>query len=433
MAFSSEPRPPADRRKRFTPEGTQAPPVHDTESSPARTVSAAQDVKAVRSQTLVRLLIVALLIAQLALFPPLENENACRALVAGYALWAALLVWEAWRGRRSLPRSWKLLLVDLVVLGTLLAVAGGFDTPSAIRPLVDDAFFLIPVLAAFQPSPRVTAWMTVASGLAYLLAVQGAGTDEGWGRTALLLLSLLLLGGICTVLTRVQQSRVRSVGALLERNRELLGQAMSAEERERRSLAEALHDEALQDVLAARQDVDEARGSDRPEALERADRTLKEAARRMRSIVGELHPVVLQRTGLSEAVRRLADSAAQRGGFTVRVTGPPVPSFPWESVVYAAARELLENVVKHAEASHVEVRWEAREGLLRLLVIDDGRGLPAQALDESVRSGHIGLASLQVRIETAGGRLVLEPLLPNGTTATVELPFAGPDTPSGGD
>ncbi|MCZ7456295.1 sensor histidine kinase [Streptomyces sp. WMMC940] len=395
-------------------------------------MEAAQDLDAARSQSLVRLLIVALLVVQLVLFPPLENEGACRALVAGYALWAVVLTWAAWGGSRPLPQPWRLLLFDLLVLGAMLAMAGGFATPPGIRPLVDDAFFLIPVLAAFQTSPWVTAAMTGASALAYLLAVQGVGTGAGWGRTALLVLSLLLLGAVCTALTRVQRDRVSSVGVLLERSRELLGQAMNAEERERRNLAEALHDEALQDVLAARQDLDEARGADRREALERADRALGEAARRMRSVVRELHPAVLEHLGLSEAVQSLAESAAQRGGFDVRVHRTPVPPSPFESIAFAAARELLVNVVKHAEAREVEVRLEAREGFLRLLVADDGRGLPPRAPDESVRSGHIGLASLRVRVETVGGRFRLEPRDPSGTAVVVEIPLE-PVVRSGGD
>ncbi|MDI9884684.1 ATP-binding protein [Streptomyces sp. HNM0645] len=395
-------------------------------------MEAEQDLNAARSQSLVRLLIVALLVVQLVLFPPLENEGACRALVAGYALWAAFLTWAAWIGSRPMPQPWRLLLFDLVVLGAMLALAGGFATPPGIRPLVDDAFFLIPVLAAFQTSPRVTAAMTGASALAYLLAAQGAGTGAGWGRTALLVLSLLLLGAVCTALTRVQRNRVRSVGVLLERSRELLGQAMDAEERERRNLAEALHDEALQDVLAARQDLDEARGPDHREALDRADRALKEAARGMRSVVGELHPAVLEHRGLAEAVQSLAEAAAQRGGFDVRVHRTPVPPSPFESIAFAAARELLHNVVKHAEATEVEVRLEAREGLLSLVVADDGRGLPQRAPDESVRSGHIGLASLRVRVETVGGRFRLEPRDPSGTAATVEIPLE-PAAPAEGD
>ncbi|MEV0965882.1 ATP-binding protein [Streptomyces sp. NPDC049910] len=391
----------------------------------ARSVAETRNRNAARTQMLVRLLIVVLLVLQLLLFPPRENAAVCGVLVSGYALWALSLVYAAWRGSGGLPRTWQLLL-DLVVLGALLTLSGGFATPPGIRPLVDDAFFLVPVLAAFQPSARVTAAMTAAAGAAYLAAAGLQGSGYGWGRSVLLVLGLLLLGAVCTALTWVQQDRVRTVGALLERSHDLLGQAIGAEERERGKLAEALHDDALQDVLAARQDLDEARGSGRGEALERADRALEEAARRMRSIVGELHPAVLRRLGLAEVVRGLAESAAQRGGFGVTVVCSPVPPFANESVVFAAARELLANVVKHAAAHEVRVGLEAGEGRLRLVVADDGRGLPPQAESESLRGGHIGLASLRVRVETAGGRLRLDPRGPGGTTAVVELPLEPP-------
>ncbi|GFH38370.1 sensor histidine kinase [Streptomyces pacificus] len=392
----------------------------------ARSVADTRVRAAARTQMLVRLLIVVLLVLQLLLFPPRGNAAACGILVSGYALWALYLVYTAWRGTGGLPRTWYLLLLDLVVLGTLLALSGGFATPPGIRPLVDDAFFLVPVLAVFQPSARVTAAMTAAAGSAYLVAAGGQGSGDGWGRVVLHVLGLFLLGAVCTALTWVQQERVRTVGALLDRSHDLLGQAIGAEERERGKLAEALHDDALQDVLAARQDLDEARGTGRRDSLERADRALERAARRMRSIVGELHPAALRRLGLTGAVRGLAEGAGQRGGFGVTVECSPVPPFADESIVFAAARELLGNVVKHASASEVRVGLEVGEGRLRLVVADDGRGLPPRAETESLRGGHIGLASLRVRVETAGGSLRLEPGEPSGTTAVVELPLEPP-------
>ncbi|MFG2309254.1 sensor histidine kinase [Streptomyces sp. NPDC048566] len=378
-----------------------------------------------RPQALARLLIVLLLLVQLVRFPPHEHGAACAVVVAGYALWSLLLVATAWSDRPGTWWTWHLLWLDLAVLGSLLVLSQGFVSPTGARPLVDDAFFLVPVLAAFQLRPRVTGVMTCVTALAYLLALALSRGDLGWASVALHVLSLLLLGAVCTSLTWVQSERVRTVEKLMEQSHALLGLAMDAQERERRSLAEALHDQALQNVLAARQDVDEGRSPEyRQEALGRADLALAEAAQQMRSIVGELHPAVLEELGLVRAVQALLERARDRGRFDVREHYESVPRFRLETLAFDAARELIGNIVKHAGARHVRIRLYTRDGTMGMLVEDDGVGLPPGATTDSVRRGHIGLASLRVRIESAGGRLLLEPRLPGGTSALVELPLA---------
>lgn len=389
-----------------------------------RSVTRSQSRRSLRMQVLARLLIVVLLLVQLLWFPPHEHKAACGALVAGYTLWSLLLVEMAWSDRQRTRWTWHFLWLDLLVVASLLVVSQGFAAPAGARPPADDAFFLVPVLAAFQLRPRVTSVMTCATALAYLLALALSRGDLGWASVALHVLSLLLLGAVCTSLTWVQSDRVRTVEKLMAQSHALLGQAMDAQERERRSLAEALHDEALQNVLAARHDVDEGRSPPyRQEALGRADLALAEAAQQMRSIVGELHPAVLKELGLVQAVQALVGSARGRGKFDVRAEYAPVPRFRLENLAFDAARELLGNIVKHAEARHVRIRLHAADGRVSMLLEDDGVGLPPGATTDSVRRGHIGLASLRVRIESAGGRLLLEPRLPSGTSALVELPL----------
>ncbi len=93
-----------------------------------------------------------------------------------------------------------------------------------------------------------------------------------------------------------------------------------------------------------------------------------------------------------------------------------------DALLHRTARELLANVVKHAHARAVTVTLERRDGWARLVVADDGVGLPGHAAD-ALGAGHIGLASHAVRIAAAGGRLVAERGREAGTTVTVELPW----------
>ncbi|MFE9254264.1 sensor histidine kinase [Streptomyces sp. NPDC006879] len=391
---------------------------------PERLVPPPQSRRALRVQVLARLPIVVLLLVQLLRFPPHEHEVACAVLVAGYAIWSLLLVEVAWSDRWSGRWTYHFLWLDLLVLGLLLVLSQGFASPVGGRPLVDDAFFLVPVLAAFQMRPRVTGEMSCATAFAYLLTLGLSRGELGWASVVLHVLGLLLVGAVCTALTWVQSERVRTVEKLVEQSHALLGQAMDAEERERRNLAEALHDQALQNVLAARHDVDEGRSPEyRQEALGRADLALADAARQMRSIVSELHPAVLKELGLVQAVQSLVASASSRGRFDVRVEAGAVPRFSLEPLAFDAVRELLGNIVKHARAQHVLIGLHAADGRVTMVLEDDGVGLGPGAMTESVRRGHIGLASLRVRVESAGGTLQLDPREPSGTRARVVLPL----------
>ncbi|MEN3586385.1 ATP-binding protein [Streptomyces sp. ZYX-F-203] len=387
--------------------------------------SEAQALVGERVQSILRLVIVVLVAVQLILFPPRRNEHVCGVVLVVYALWAGIVLWRIWRpDHRPTEATWRLLLIDLLSLGSLLAISGGFETPDVTHPPVGDAFFLIPVLAAFQLRPGVTAVMTAASAAVFVPAVVlEFGSPDSWWPIVVYVVHLVLLGFICTLLSRVQRDRARSVGRLMANGRELLGQAMDAAERERRSLAEYLHNESLQNVLAARHEIEEARTTGTTEPLERAEETLAEASRQMRSVLTELHPVILEHLGLEGAVRRLVQNTEQRADLRIQARFGTIPRFEAERVAFNAAHELLNNVAQHADAHSCLVDLRVRNGRLLLRVEDDGRGIRPDALESSIRRGHIGLASLRVRIEAAGGTIKLLSRRPRGTTVLVELPL----------
>src|SRR5207248_2733633 len=138
---------------------------------------------------------------------------------------------------------------------------------------------------------------------------------------------------------------------------QLLAQALAAETRERRALAEGLHDGAIQSLLAARHDLEEAAvrapGAD---ALERADGALLDVVRQLRSAIFELHPHVLEEAGLEAAVRQVAETAARRGDFALTLELDSVPHRgERDRLLFSVARELLSNVVRHADSSKVIV------------------------------------------------------------------------------
>src|SRR4051812_9346413 len=149
--------------------------------------------------------------------------------------------------------------------------------------------------------------------------------------------------------------------------------------RSRRQLAAWLHDGPVQNLLYAQQELAEAERGD-PEALRRAREILLATVRELR---GELHP------GLEE-LPALAATLALRGGFAVEVEVDPCAAGANDGLVLSLARELLTNVVRHAEATHATVRVRRRGRAVVLEVRDDGRGFAGAA-------GSVGLAAAAQR------------------------------------
>ena len=390
--------------------------------------------RGLRLQVLLRGFLAAFVLVAVTMVPPARNEAACYVVAGAYATWVASIAVWGWRGGATALRMvWVALLVDLAALGTLTMLAGASARESWTADVLVNGFLLVPVLAATQLAPRIGAAIlapTISVYLAVSIATRAANA-EPWSSVALRTGVLLGISLGCVALSWIQRARVLTIGHLLEDRTDLVGQLMSTEDRERRALAERLHDGALQYLLGARHDLEDARQRADPEAFARLELALTESSRLLRSTVAELHPAVLEHAGLARALRQLVDSATTAGRLAIAVKLDGWSDefrSPVDGLLYAAARELLSNVVKHADATSATVTLSQESGRASLVVADDGRGIDEEAAERSLGSGHIGLASYRARVEAAGGTLSLTGAHGSGTIARVELPC----TPPGG-
>lgn len=186
--------------------------------------------------------------------------------------------------------------------------------------------------------------------------------------------------------------------------RRLAREALESGERERQRLADVLHDDVLQHLLFARQECASLVSGETGPTIARLRQSLDDAARLLRDAVSEIHPVTLAHVGLGPTIQTLAQEYAERGGFDVTVRVSHQGPTPHDQLVVTAVRELLNNAVKHAGASAVQVNVHAAETELVVEVSDDGAGIDHEALCEAVAGGHVGLASLVERVEALGGR-----------------------------
>ncbi|WP_157597412.1 sensor histidine kinase [Streptacidiphilus rugosus] len=417
-------------RRLWSPEPTDA-----TDTSAVEQILRAHQQRAVRVQALLRVSVVVVAFAVIGLIQPREHLWATVAMTLVYTAWSAVMMLVSWRGRGREPLALAVPLVDLPLLTLIVVVSGDFSDPQWSSPFSEDAFVFVPILAAFQLRPWITALSGAAATLTYA-AASGVGhlhanPDLQFTLGHGLFIAMISVAGV--VLSLIQQSRVRMITELARQRAELLARTVEAGDRERRDLAEALHDGPLQNVLAARLDLDEARGAEPGgglgEALGRAEEALRDAARQLRSSVTQLHPAVLERAGLARALEELAERSARRGGFEVRFSSDATTAGrEADRVLYQCGRELLANVVRHARAAHVEVLLTLSGPLAVLEVRDDGVGLRdgASPLGNRLAQGHIGLAAQRVRVEEAGGTMVLTANEPRGTAARITLPLDRP-------
>jgi two-component system NarL family sensor kinase len=381
-----------------------------------------------RVQAIVRGALAAFVLLTVLLVPPAGVRIPTLVIAVAYCVWAiAIYVAVRVNDERVLRLNWIALIGDVVALGAVTLAAAGADKISWTGDVLLNGFFLMPVLAAVQLRVWVAVTAVVPTLAVFLVcsAIARQAEAQPWSYVLLRLLALAGLCIGCVLLVRVQGSRVLAIGNTAAHRSALLAELLETETRERAQLSEALHDGALQYVLAARHDLDDLPPATDPAVRARLSDALAEASGMLRSQVSRLTPTILDHAGLVAAIRRLADDAAERGRFTSEVDASAWPSGPTavDRLLFDCAREFLANVVTHANASAVRVLLSQAIDGATLVVADDGTGVDPSHQDSQLRAGHVGLATRRIRIEAAGGTLALASSPDGGTTVTVRVPL----------
>jgi PAS domain S-box-containing protein len=219
---------------------------------------------------------------------------------------------------------------------------------------------------------------------------------------------------------RVEEERIR-----------LLTRRVLAQEDERRRIARELHDQLGQQLTALRLTL---QALDAPAVDAGAYRVqigrLQHLAEQLDEDVSfrvwELTPTVLDKIGLSDALRDYVTHWSQHFGIEVQLhigAAPPdrLPS-DVETTMYRLAQEALNNVVKHAKATRVDVVLEWRNGYATLIVEDNGVGFAVAGPDMTSRG--LGLIGMRERASLVGADLQIESEVEQGTTIVLRVPLA---------
>jgi signal transduction histidine kinase len=139
----------------------------------------------------------------------------------------------------------------------------------------------------------------------------------------------------------------------------------------------------------------------------------------MRSLLLELRPTALEEAALPDLLQQLAESVGGRTGIQVNTSSDISCDIPVSVKVamYRIAQEALNNIMKHARASLVEIELSScDERTVLLEVRDNGRGFEIS----DVPADRLGLSNMRERAQSIGGTLLVESQPEQGTVVSIE-------------
>jgi signal transduction histidine kinase len=219
------------------------------------------------------------------------------------------------------------------------------------------------------------------------------------------------------------------LGIAVERNR-LQERALSlAVVEERNRLARELHDSVTQSLFSITLTIEAARlllhrdlAATERQLVALGERA-QEALSEMRGLIHSLRPAGLEDNGLVPAIKRIAERMRREHLLTVEVTvgagARQRPDDEQERELYRIAQEALNNVVKHAAATHVAIRLDATDDAILLTIADDGKGFDP---DAALRDDAFGIIGMHERAAILKGTVTVDSHPGRGTRIGVSVP-----------
>lgn len=239
---------------------------------------------------------------------------------------------------------------------------------------------------------------------------------------ALLLGTSFILAAICALLTvgfmRKSLQRIRWQSDELNR---VSWHMLQTQEEAARRFSHELHDELGQSLAAVRSNL--TRGSTHDLDSLRADclGLVDESIANVRELSQLLRPVILDDFGLEAGLRWLAEKFAQRTRIKVDCdsTCPGRFADETETHLFRIAQEALTNIARHAEATRVVIQLALEDKNIRLSIIDDGKGLPAEP---PASAPSLGMVGMRARARQCGGELNVSATQPHGLRIEAVVP-----------
>ncbi len=212
----------------------------------------------------------------------------------------------------------------------------------------------------------------------------------------------------------------------------LARQILSVQEDERRKISRDLHDEVVQTLVGINVELGAlGRASSLgPEALKAkislTQQLVEKSVTAVHQFARELRPAVLDDLGLNPALHTYLKTVAAESKLQIRLTtfdGIETLDIGKRTMLYRVVQESVTNVVRHAQASLVDVGISRISRTICMEVRDNGKSFPVEQTLAAKTNKRLGLLGMRERIEMVGGNLTIESAAGQGTTIRAVLPF----------
>ncbi|MEZ5799601.1 MAG: cache domain-containing protein [Nitratireductor sp.] len=248
--------------------------------------------------------------------------------------------------------------------------------------------------------------------------------ETQWVLLALTLGSIVLSGSLIGDI-RLSEQKMAD-----QRLKELTSRLVDIQELERKRVSTELHDGISQLLVSVSYTLDAARemvGKRKAVAaqLDTANATLENAIAEVRRISMDLRPSILDDVGLAAAIKSLASDFSARCAIKVDViaerVGSGIPDAA-KTALYRVTQEALTNVARHSRASRVRIELGCTGTNVRLMISDNGAGLPADARRSPTAGTGLGLRNMRERIDSFGGSMNISEPRGGGFEIEIFLP-----------
>jgi two-component system NarL family sensor kinase len=203
---------------------------------------------------------------------------------------------------------------------------------------------------------------------------------------------------------------------------------VATQEEERKRIAKDLHDDvgiklsALKLFLSSLYEKASGTKNDKIMLLaQNSENLISEVMQDIRQLLVNLSPMVLDEFGYTAAVEGLANkiNETHQLRFNLVVFGMEQRLLKdYELALYRITQELINNILKHADAKEVSLQIGQRSGKLILMIEDDGKGFDVASHKEGY-----GLHNLEARTKLMNGKMTINSLPGKGTTVLIEIPY----------
>jgi len=228
------------------------------------------------------------------------------------------------------------------------------------------------------------------------------------------------------------QALLSESGLMQDKLRRVTRQMITAHDEDRKRISRELHDGVVQPLVGINVALSalSRRGDGGPQRwkqnIARTQRLIETAVRTVHRFSRDLRPAMLDDLGLIPALHAYSKRLAAHDKIRIQMTASRSVeglSLAKRTVLFRVAQEALNNVIRHAQATEMEISLTSVDDRIRMKIVDNGKSFPVRKTLCAKSTRRLGLIRMRERIEMIGGSFAIESTPGLGTTVRTEIPF----------